>query len=85
MVRKSRWRAPILKFKCDHGPHTDEFYLATSQTETCEVIVVDVAVEDADRKLTAESPLETNSPNNRCTIEYVEKDSKRFKGPENQY
>jgi hypothetical protein len=38
-VRKSRWRAPPIRFKCDHGPHTEVFYLGT-----CEVIVVDVDV-----------------------------------------
>jgi hypothetical protein len=77
-VRKSRWRAPPTRFKCDHGPHTDEFYLGT-----CEVIVVDVA--DAGRKRTAESPLDTNSSKNRRIIDYVEKDSNEFKGPENQF
>jgi hypothetical protein len=80
MVRKSRWRAPLIRFKCDHGPHTEEFYLGT-----CEVIVVDVAVVDAGRKRTAESPLETNSFKSRRIIDYVEKDSNEFKGPENQF
>jgi hypothetical protein len=64
----------------DHGPHTEEFYLGT-----CEVIVVDVAVADAGRKRTADSPLETNSSKNRRIIDYVEKDSNEFKGPENQF
>jgi hypothetical protein len=26
-VRKSRWNAGAFQFKCDHGPHTEEFYL----------------------------------------------------------
>jgi hypothetical protein len=77
--------APIINFKCDHSPHTEEFYLATSQTETCEVIFVDVAMADAGRKRIVESPLETNSSKNKCIIDYVEKDSNEFKGPENQY
>jgi hypothetical protein len=25
-VRKSRWNAGAFRFKCDHGPHTEEFY-----------------------------------------------------------
>jgi hypothetical protein len=85
-VRKSRWRVPHIRFKCDHGPHTERFYLGT-----CEVIVVDVVVVvvvvvvDASRRRTAESTLETNSSKNRRIIYYVEKDSNEFKGPENQF
>jgi hypothetical protein len=41
-VRRSRWRPPPIRYKCVHGPHTEEFYLGS-----CEVIVVDVAVADA--------------------------------------
>jgi hypothetical protein len=79
-VRKLRCRAPPLRLKCDHGPHTEELYLGT-----CEVIVVDVAVVDASRKRTVESPLKTSSSKNRRIIDYVEKYSNKFKSPENQF
>jgi hypothetical protein len=48
-------------------------------------VAVAVAVADASRKRTAESPLETNSSKNRRIIDYVEKDSNEFEGPENQF
>jgi hypothetical protein len=28
-IRKSRWNAGVFRFKCDHGPHTEDFYLCT--------------------------------------------------------
>jgi hypothetical protein len=46
---------------------------------------VDVAVADASRKRTAESPLKTNSSKNRRIIDYVEKDSNEFKCLEHQF
>jgi hypothetical protein len=52
--------------------------------ETCEAIVVDVAVEDAGRKQIAESPMETTPPKNRRIIDYVENDSNEFKCAANQ-
>jgi hypothetical protein len=45
---------------------------------------VDVAVADTSQKRTAESPLEIFFSKNRRVIDYVEKDSNKFKGPENQ-
>jgi hypothetical protein len=83
MVRRSRWNAPVFKFKCDHGPHTMDFYLSTQVSYSSSFPAVsmdgDVGIPDHDRKRRAVEPLTQNMPNRRVTLDYVEKDSSEFK------
>jgi hypothetical protein len=82
-VRRSRWNAPVFKFKCDHGPHTYDFYHSTqvnySSPIASEATDGDVETSDGGRKHRAVEPLVQNTPKRRAPSDCVEKDSNEFK------
>jgi hypothetical protein len=69
-VRKSRWNAGAFRFKCDHGPHTDEFYLRMGGYDS---------IFDGRQKLSADASVVQTTPKRRAPPDYKEKDSKEFK------
>jgi hypothetical protein len=90
-VRKSRWNAPPIKYKCDRGLHTEEIY-KNSLDGNVDVMAVDVMVVDSDvdeesytseasstSKRPAQCELHSSSPKRR-QVDYVEKGSEEFKG-----
>jgi hypothetical protein len=75
-VRKSRWNAGAFLFKCDHGPHTEEFYLCMGGND---------AISDGGRKRSADASVVQTTPKRRAPPEYKEKDSNEFKIFSNLY
>jgi hypothetical protein len=69
-IRKSRWNAGVFKFKCDHGPHTEDFY---------QCMWVNVAISDGGRKRSAGTSLIQTTPRRRASPDYKDKDSNEFK------
>jgi hypothetical protein len=69
-VRTSRWNAVAFRFKCDHGPHTEEFYLCMGGN---------AAISDGGRKQSAGASFVQTTPKRRVPPDYKEKDSNEFK------
>jgi hypothetical protein len=69
-IRRFGWNAGVFKFKCDHGPHTEYFYLSTEG---------DVAISDGGRKQSADTSLIQTMPKRREPPDYKEKDSNEIK------
>jgi hypothetical protein len=65
-VRKSRWRAHRINYKCSHGPHTEEFYKVTPVTVAVDVVMLDSA---ADHRKQSVDPVPA-TPNTRSKIDY---------------
>jgi hypothetical protein len=76
-IRKLRWNAGVFEFKCDHGPHTDDFYLCMGGN---------VAISDGGRKRSADASLIQTTPKRRVSSDYKEKDdSNEFKEADSLY
>jgi hypothetical protein len=75
-IRKSRWNAEAFWFKCDHGPHTEEFYLCMGGNDT---------ISDDVRKRSADMYSVHTAPKRRAPPDYKEKDSNEFKNFVNVY
>jgi hypothetical protein len=75
-VRKSRWNAGALRFKCDHGPHTEEFYLRMGGNDS---------IYDGRQKRSGDASVVQTTPKRRAPSEYEEKDSDEFKTVLNLY
>jgi hypothetical protein len=75
-IRKLRWNAGVFKFKCDHGPHTEDFYLCMGGN---------VAISDGGRKRSVDASLIQTTINRRAPPDYKEKDSNEFTGADNLY
>jgi hypothetical protein len=66
----------VFKFKCDHGPHPEDYYLSME---------ADVEMQDGGRKRSAEeSPIQTTLKR-RATIDYEENKTNEFKVDHNLY
>jgi hypothetical protein len=75
-VRKSRWNAGAFRFKCGHGPHSEEFYLRMG---------VNDSIFDGRRKRSAGAYVVQTTPKRRAPPDYKEKDSNEFKTFSNVY
>jgi hypothetical protein len=75
-VRKSRWNAGAFRFKCDHGPHTEEFYQRMGRNDS---------IYDGCRKRSGDASVVQTTPKRRAPPEYEEKDSDEFKTVLNMY
>jgi hypothetical protein len=75
-IRKSRWNAGAFWFKCDHGPHTEEFYLCMGGN---------VAISDGGRKRSADASVVQTTPTRRAPPDCKEKDSNELKNFANVY
>jgi hypothetical protein len=75
-IRKSRWNAGVFRFKCDHGPQTDDFYLC---------IGGNVAISDDGRKWSVDASLVQTTPKRRASPDYKAKHSNEFKAADNLY
>jgi CRISPR/Cas system-associated endonuclease/helicase Cas3 len=75
-VRKSRWNAGAFRFKCDHGPHTEEFYQRMGHNDS---------IYDGRQKRSGDAYVFQTTPKRRAPPEYEEKDSDEFKTVLNMY
>jgi hypothetical protein len=75
-VRKSRWNAGAFRFKCDHGPHTEEFYLRIRGNDL---------IYDVRRKWSGDAYVVQTKPKRRAPPEYKENESDEFKTVSNMY
>jgi hypothetical protein len=75
-IRKSRWNAGVFQFKCDHGPHTEDFYLS---------IEGNVAISEGGRKRRVDTSLLQTMPKRRAPPDYKDKDWNEFKVADNFY
>jgi hypothetical protein len=75
-VRNSRWNAGAFRFKCDHGPHTEEFYLRMGGNDS----IFDVRL-----KQSADASVVQTTPKRRAPPDYKEKNSDEFKTFSNVY
>jgi hypothetical protein len=65
----------MMNYKCSHGPHTEEFYKVTPGTVVAKVVILDNAADNRKRSV---DPVPV-TPNTRSKIDYIEKDSNKFK------
>jgi hypothetical protein len=75
-IQKSRWNAGAFRFKCDHGPHTEEFYLCMGGNDE---------IYDGGQKRSANASMVQTTPKRRAPPGYKEKDSNEFKNFANVY
>jgi hypothetical protein len=95
-VRKSRWNSAQIKYKCDRGFHTEEFYKNDfdGNVDIMDVgaMVVDSDVDEeshtSDLSRTSKRPSQCElyrSTPKRRDVDYVEKGSDEFKGSSHRY
>jgi hypothetical protein len=75
-IIKPRWNTGVFKLKCDHGPHTEHFYLSMEGY---------VAISEGGRKHSADANLIQTTPKRRAQPDYKEKYSNELKVVGNLY
>jgi hypothetical protein len=68
-VQKSRCNTGAFLFKCDYGPHTEEFYLCIGGND---------AISDGGRKRSADASVGQTTHKRKATPDYKEKHSNEF-------